>query len=85
MQVDLHILKHQVDIPVIVGLQHVQKPDDMVVVCSVQLLQEHDLTEGTLRIGGVLKGIEDLLQRDDLEVLGKRGFIKALVRRMYVE
>ena len=31
------------------------------------VLQEHYLSEGSLSIGGILKGIEALLQCDDLD------------------
>ena len=55
-----HVLKHQVDVTVIVGLQHVAKTDDVVV--ARHLLQVHDLAEGALRIGGILEGVEDFLQ-----------------------
>ncbi len=67
MQVRLHVIKYKVDVLVILGLDDVKEPDDVVV--SVKLLQEHDLSEGTLRIRSVMEGIEDLLQSDDLLVL----------------
>ncbi len=35
----------------------------------MQLLQEHDLAEGPLRVRGVLKGVEALLERDNLSGL----------------
>ena len=33
---------------------------------ALHLLQEHDLAEGALRVSGILEGVEDFLQRDDV-------------------
>ena len=60
VEVSLHVLEDQVDVPVIVSLQHVQQLDDVLV--PMQLLQEHDLPEGPLGISGILEGIKDLLE-----------------------
>mmetsp|Transcript_603 Transcript_603/g.2296 ORF Transcript_603/g.2296 Transcript_603/m.2296 type:complete len:371 (+) Transcript_603:176-1288(+) len=59
VQVGLHVVADQVDILVVVGLQHVGQSHDVLV--AIELLQEHDLAEGALRIGGILEGIEALL------------------------
>ena len=49
VQVRLHVLEDEIDVPVVLRLQHVQKPNDVFVV--VHLLQEHDLAERALRRG----------------------------------
>ena len=63
-QIRLHELKNQVDITVVVRLEHIRQRDDVLV--PLHLLQEHDLAKGPLRVGSVLEGVEDLLQRDNL-------------------
>lgn len=60
MQVCVHEVEHQVDVPVVLSSDYVLKSNDVLV--TIQLLQEDDLTESPLSIGGVLKGIEVLLQ-----------------------
>lgn len=59
-----HVLKHQVDVLIIIGLHHLEEVDDVIVLA--QLLKEDDLTVCALRIGGVLESVEDLLQGNGL-------------------
>jgi len=61
VQVGLHVLEDQVEVAVVVGLEDICERDD--VLMPLHLLQEHDLTKGALGVGGVLEGVEDLLQR----------------------
>jgi hypothetical protein len=63
MKVGLHKLENQVEILIIFGADHLVQLHD---VRMVQLLQESDLAESSLRVGGVLEGIEDLLERQCL-------------------
>ena len=63
-QIRLHEFKHKIDIAVIVRLEHVRQRDNVLV--SLHFLKEHHLTEGSLRVGGVLKRIKNLLERDHL-------------------
>lgn len=56
-----HELKHQVDVFVVVGAQHVEEADD--VGMRRELQQEHDLPEGSLRVRLVPEGVEDLFHR----------------------
>lgn len=60
VQVGLHVLKDEVDVPIIVCLEHVEEFDDVLV--SMEFLKEHDLTECTLGICGILEGIKYLLE-----------------------
>ena len=64
-----HKFKDEVDVVVILGLEDVIQADDVFVVS--QLLQEHDFTEGSLSISGVLECIKDLFQSN--------GFARFLV------
>jgi hypothetical protein len=42
--------------------EHVEQANDVLVMMRVQLLQEHDLAKRALRVGAVLKRVENLLQ-----------------------
>ena len=64
MQVCLHVFKGEVNVAVIVGLEHVAQLHDVLV--PPHLLQEYDFPKRPLRIRRVLEGIEDLLQSDYL-------------------
>ena len=64
MQVSVHEVKHQVDVAVVFGTHHVLQADDVLV--ARQLLQENDLSEGALRVRGVLERIEVFLEGNDL-------------------
>ena len=59
-----HALKEEVDVLIVVGLHHVEEGDDVVMVR--ELLQEDDLAECALRVGGVLERAKDLLEGEDL-------------------
>lgn len=63
VQVCLHVLEQQIDVLIIIGPDGVVQLDD---VWVVQLPQDLDLSVGALRIGGVLEGVEDLLEREHL-------------------
>ena len=63
VEVGLHVVEDEVDVLVVLRLQHVLQPDDVLV--PRQPLQVHDLAEGALCVGRVLEGVKDLLQRDD--------------------
>ena len=53
-----HVLEHEVDVLIVVGAVNIQQPDDVGMVAEV--LQEHDLPEGPLRIRLVPESVEDL-------------------------
>ena len=59
-----HEVKHEVNISVIFGSNHILKSD--YIFMSIQLLEKHNFSEGPLRVCRVLKGIKVLLERDDL-------------------
>ena len=61
MQICLHILEDQVNVAVIVRLQHILELHDVLVVAH--LLQEDDLAVSALRVCGVLERIKNLLER----------------------
>jgi hypothetical protein len=59
VQVGLHVLEQQVDVFIIIGANGVVELDDVGVV---QLPQDLDLPICPLGVGGVLEGVEYLLQ-----------------------
>jgi hypothetical protein len=59
MQVDVHVLEDQVDVLVVAGPDYFLEPDDVGVP---QLPEEHYFSVGALRVGGVGKGVEVLLE-----------------------
>lgn len=64
VQVSIHEIEDQVDVSVIFSSNYILEPNDVLV--PGQLLQEDDLSEGSLRIRGVLECIEVFLESDDL-------------------
>lgn len=64
MQVCVHEVEYQVDIAVIFSANYVLEANN--VLMARQLLQENDLTEGTLGVSCVLEGIEVFLHCHDL-------------------
>lgn len=71
MQIGFHILEDKIDILVAFGLQHIKKLDDVIMIAK--LLQEHNLSEGTLGISSILKSVENLLQSDGFSCLFVNG------------
>ena len=63
VQVDIHVFEDQIDILIIVCPYNLLETDYMRVG---EFCEEHDFPVGTLGIGGVVKGVEVLLQRLDL-------------------
>lgn len=64
MQIRVHEVEHQVDVPVILGSNYVLQTNDILV--AGKLLQEDDLSERALGIGSILERVEVLLERHDL-------------------
>lgn len=64
MEVRLHVVKHHVDILIVLRFNDIQQSYD--ILMPVEFLQEHDLPEGPLGIGCIVKGVEDLFNRDHL-------------------
>ena len=64
MQISVHEVEDQVNIPVVFSAYHILQPNN--VLMASQLLQENNLTESSLGICRVLKGIEVLLEGDNL-------------------
>lgn len=62
MEINVHMLKDQVDVLIVLGANGLLQGDDITVL---ELPKEHDLPVGSLRISGVRKGIEVFLQRLD--------------------
>jgi ADP-glucose pyrophosphorylase len=56
MQVDLHVLEHQVDVLVVLGADHVVQLDYVLVV---HLLEDRNLAVSALGVRRVLKCVED--------------------------
>ena len=59
-QVSLHVLEDQVDVAIVVSLEHAEQRDDILV--PGHLLQKHDFAVRALRIGRVLEGVKDLFE-----------------------
>ena len=59
MQVGIHELEDEVEVPVVLGPVHVEQLDDVGVVG--ELLQEDDFAEGPLGVRLVAERVEDLL------------------------
>jgi hypothetical protein len=64
MQVSIHEVEDEVDVPVVFGADHVLEADDVLV--AVQFLQEDDLAERPLGVCCVLERVEVLLKRHDV-------------------
>ena len=67
VQVGLHEVEYQVQILVIFCFDEFLEPNDMGM--PIEFPQEDDFTEGSLRVGGILKSIEDLLNSNDIPIL----------------
>lgn len=63
MQICFHEFEEQIDILIVVGANGIVELDD---VGMLELLQNLDLAVGALGVGGVLEGVEDLLQSHHL-------------------
>ncbi len=64
MQVCVHVIKNEIDVPVVLRPDHIQKPYN--VLMAVQLLQENNLPERALGIRCVLESVEVFLECHDL-------------------
>lgn len=58
VKVNIHVLEEEIDVPVIFCPYHFLEFDDVGVT---QLKQEHDLSVCSLRVGGVIEGVEVFL------------------------
>ena len=61
--VRVHEVKIEINIPVILSLNHILKPNDILV--PIQLLQEHHLSESPLSVSRILESVKILFQRDN--------------------
>lgn len=77
MQINVHVLEHQVDIFVVLCPDDVVDADD---VLLFELFEEHDLTVGSLGVCGVREGVEVLFQRFDLFGLAVSHFPHYAIR-----
>lgn len=64
VQIGIHEVEHQVNVSVIFRPNDILQTDDVLV--TRQLLEENDLSESSLCIGGILKGVKVLLEGYDL-------------------
>lgn len=60
VEVCVHEVKHQVDVPIVLSPNHVLKPNN--VFMSVQFLEENDLSEGPLGVSRILESIKVFLK-----------------------
>ena len=67
MEISFHVLKEKVNVLIIISFHYVEESDDVIV--SSEFLKKDNLSKSPLRIGGILKGAENLLQREDLSTL----------------
>ena len=63
VQVSVHEIEDQIDIPIILRPDHILQPND--VFMSVQLLQKHNLAEGPLSVRCILKRVKILFHGHD--------------------
>lgn len=67
MQISLHKIKHQVQVLIVLGLDDVEESNYVIV--AIELLQEHDFAECSLRISCIMKGVEYFFEGyDSLEL-----------------
>lgn len=71
VQVGLHVLKNQIEILVIFGADDVEQLDYVVVIEFVQVA---DLSVGSLRVYGVLEGVEYFFESESGVGLAIRNF-----------
>ena len=64
VQIRVHEVEHEINVSVIFSTNHVLQSNDVLV--TSQLLQKDNLTECSLGICGVLKGVKVLFKSDDL-------------------
>jgi hypothetical protein len=64
MQISFHEIEDHVKIFIILRLDNVEESN--YVFITIQFLKEHDLPEGSLSISGVVEGVKDLFERDNL-------------------
>lgn len=63
VQVCLHKIKHEIEVLIILGFDYVDQSNYIIV--AIELLKKHDLSECSLGICGIVKGIENLFQGDN--------------------
>jgi hypothetical protein len=66
MKVCFHIIEHKVEIFVILRLDNIEQPDD--ILMAIKFLKEHHFTECALCISCVMKSIEHFLKSYNLEI-----------------
>ena len=71
MEICVHVLEDYIDITVVLCSEYTPDFDD---ILMIQFLEEHDLSECSLGISGILKCVEDLLKRENFS----RFFIEHL-------
>ena len=64
MQIRIHEIEDEIDIPVVFCSYHILQSNDVLV--TVQLLEEYNFTECTLSVSCILESIEVFLYGDDL-------------------
>ena len=64
VQISVHKVEYQVDVSIVFSSHHILKANDVLV--PSQLLQEDDLTEGSLGVCCILECIEVLLESHDI-------------------
>jgi hypothetical protein len=64
MQIGIHEIEDQINVSVVLSTDNVLQADD--ILMARQLLQEDDFSESSLCVRCVLKGIEILLERDNV-------------------
>ena len=64
VQVSFHEIKNHVEVLVIFGLDDVLESNDVLMLG--ELFEEDDFAEGSLSVSGVVEGIKDFFERNDL-------------------
>ena len=60
MEVSVHEIKHQINVSIVFSPYNVLKSND--VFMPIQFLKENDLSESSLSISGILKGVKVFLK-----------------------
>ena len=80
VQVSIHEIEDKVNIPIVFRSNHILQPNDVLV--ADELLEEYDLTEGSLGVSCILEGVEVLFEGYDLLGAFIDGFPHNTVRSL---
>ena len=83
MQICIHEIEDQINVSVVLRTDNILQADD--ILMARQLLQEDDFSESSLCVRCVLKGVEILLEGDDIFSLLVDGLPHDTIRSLTYE